>query len=46
VISGGALCVLGTAGLALALPRFMAYDARMPADGLPPPAHGPAPTPP
>jgi MFS family permease len=46
VVSGGALCVLGTALLALLLPRFTTYDARTPADGLPPPAHGPAPTPP
>jgi MFS family permease len=46
VVSGGALCVLGTALLALALPRFTTYDARTPADALPPPAHGPAPTPP
>ena len=46
VISGGALCVLGTVGLALALPRFVAYDARTAADALPPPARGPAPAPP
>jgi MFS family permease len=46
VISGGALCVLGTVGLALALPRFVAYDARAAADALPPPARGPAPAPP
>jgi MFS family permease len=46
VISGGALCVVGTVALAFALPRFMAYDARAPADALPPPAHGPPPAPP
>jgi MFS family permease len=46
VISGGAICVLGTALLALALPRFIAYDARTAPDGVPPLAHGPAPTPP
>jgi MFS family permease len=46
VVSGGLLCVAGTAVLALLLPRFLAYDARTPADALPPPAHGPAPTPP
>jgi MFS family permease len=45
VISGGVLCVAGTALLALALPRFWAYDARSPADAVPPPAHGPAPAP-
>ncbi len=45
VISGGVLCVAGTAALALLLPRFVAYDARTPATALPPPAHGPAPAP-
>jgi MFS family permease len=46
VVSGGVLCVAGTAALVLALPRFWAYDARSTADAVPPPAHGPAPTPP
>jgi sugar phosphate permease len=46
VVSGGVLCVAGTAALVLALPRFWAYDARSPADTVPPPAHGPAPAPP
>jgi MFS family permease len=46
VVSGGVLCVVGTAALALALPRFLSYDARTPADAVPPPAHGPAPAPP
>jgi MFS family permease len=46
VVSGGVLCVAGTAALVLALPRFWAYDARSPADAVPPPAHGPAPAPP
>jgi len=39
VVSGGVLCVGGTAALALLLPRFVAYDARTPATALPPPAH-------
>ena len=46
VISGGVLCVAGTALLVLLMPRFWAYDARSPADTVPPPAHGPAPAPP
>jgi MFS family permease len=46
VVSGGALCVAGTALLVLALPRLWAYDARMAIDALPPQAHGPAPAPP
>jgi hypothetical protein len=45
-VSGGVLCVAGTAVLALLLPRFLAYDARVAATTLPPPAHGPAPAPP
>jgi len=56
VVSGGVLCMAGTAALVFALPRFWSYDARtaVPAgdDGAdagagisPPPAHGPAPTP-
>jgi len=45
VVSGGVLCIAGTAALALLLPRFVAYDARTPATGVPPPAHGPAPAP-
>jgi MFS family permease len=45
VVSGGVLCVAGTAALALLLPRFLAYDARTAATALPPPAHGPAPAP-
>jgi hypothetical protein len=40
------MCVVGTALLVLALPRFIAYDARTPPDAVPPPAHGPAPAPP
>jgi MFS family permease len=46
VVSGSVLCVLGTAALALALPRFLAYDARTPADAVAAPARGPTPTPP
>lgn len=46
VVSGGALCVAGSAVLALLLPRFWAYDARAPEGALPPPAHGPTPSPP
>ncbi len=30
VVSGGVLCVLGTVGLAAALPFFWRYDARRP----------------
>jgi MFS family permease len=38
IVSGGALCALGTAVLALVLPRFTAYDARAgAAGGLPAP---------
>jgi hypothetical protein len=46
VVSGGVLCVAGTALLVAVLPRFWSYDARAPVEGLPPPAHGPAPAPP
>src|SRR5919202_985257 len=46
VISGGVLCVAGSAVLAALLPRFWTYDARAPDEVLPPPARGPAPTPP
>jgi MFS family permease len=46
VVSGGVLCVAGSAVLAVLLPRFWAYDARAPEDVLPPPARGPAPAPP
>jgi MFS family permease len=46
VVSGGALCVLGSVALALALPRFWAYDARSAPEGPPPPAHGVMPSPP
>jgi len=46
VVSGGVLCVAGTAVLVAALPRFWSYDARLPVEGRPPPAHGPAPAPP
>ena len=28
VVSGGVLCVVGSAVIAASLPRFMAYDAR------------------
>jgi MFS family permease len=45
VVSGGVLCVLGSVALAVALPRFWAYDARAAPDGPPPPAHGVVPTP-
>src|SRR3954471_6784283 len=46
VVSGGVLCVAGTAALVLALPRFWAYDARTPDEmPAPPPVRGPAPTP-
>jgi hypothetical protein len=45
IVSGGLLCVAGTAVLALLLPRFLRYDARTPATALPPPAHGPVPAP-
>jgi hypothetical protein len=44
VVSGGALCVAGTALLVLALPRLWAYDpARMAPDALPLRGHGAAP---
>jgi MFS family permease len=46
VVSGGVLCVAGTAVLVALLPRFWAYDARAADVAVPPPAHGPAPTPP
>jgi MFS family permease len=46
VVSGGVLCVAGTAVLVALLPRFWSYDARLPVEGRPPPAHGPAPAPP
>jgi hypothetical protein len=46
VASAGVLCVLGSVALALALPRFWAYDARPAREGPPPPAHGVAPAPP
>jgi MFS family permease len=46
VVSGGVLCVAGSAVLAMLLPRFWTYDARTPEDVHPPPARGPAPTPP
>jgi hypothetical protein len=46
VVSGGVLCVLGSVALAVALPRFWAYDARAAPDGPPPPAHGVVPMPP
>ncbi len=36
VVTGGVLCVAGTAALAVALPRFWAYDSRVPAEGSPP----------
>jgi MFS family permease len=46
VVSGGVLCVVGSVALALALPRFWAYDARAAAEGPPPPPHGPLAVPP
>jgi MFS family permease len=46
VVSGGVLCVLGSVALAIALPRFWAYDARATPEGPPPPAHGVVPGPP
>src|SRR3954464_7277666 len=46
VVSGGVLCVAGSAALAIPLPRFWTYDARAPEDVVAPPARGPAPTPP
>ena len=46
VVSGGVLCVAGSAVLAALVPRFWTYDARAREDVLPPPARGPAPTPP
>jgi hypothetical protein len=30
VVSGGVLCVVGCVATALALPRFLRYDARIP----------------
>jgi hypothetical protein len=56
VVSGGVLCVAGTAALVFVLPRFWHYDARTAmaagdddggagADAILPPAHGPAPAP-
>jgi hypothetical protein len=46
VVSGGVLCLAGSAVLAMLLPRFWAYDARAAEDVVPPPARGPAPAPP
>lgn len=34
IVSGGVLCVAGCAALALALPRFWAYDSRRAVEGL------------
>jgi hypothetical protein len=36
VVTGGVLCVAGTAALAVALPRFWRYDSRVAAGGSPP----------
>src|SRR4051794_17408519 len=33
VVSGGVLCIVGCVATALALPRFLRYDARRPLDG-------------
>lgn len=46
VVTGGVLCIAGTAALVALLPRFWSYDARSPGDAVAPPAHGPAPAPP
>jgi len=46
VVSGGVLCVAGSAVLAVLLPRFWAYDARAPEGVVPPPARGVTPAPP